>query len=82
MITPVAYYADPNVRARISEFLGGRELNDATCRYLACGEGPGFKFSDRRALADLPNLFANGTDIERSLLDSRSLIADLDIEYV
>ncbi|MGZ5503633.1 MAG: hypothetical protein ACXWGY_03135 [Chthoniobacterales bacterium] len=82
MMTPVEYYADPNVRTRISEFLGGRGLNDATCRYLACGEGPGFKFSDRRALADLPNLFANGTDIERSLLDSRSLIADLDIEYV
>lgn len=82
MITPQDYYAHSVVKKRILEFLGGTSIEDATAAYLACGEGAAFNFCEQHSVNDLEILFHGGTDIMRSLLDSRWLLADLDIEYV
>ena len=76
------YYTDPNVRARIVEFLGGSSVAGATCHYITTGDAADFQ--NRRPLpaSDLISLFDSGVDICRSLWDRVSLIVDLDIEYV
>ncbi len=81
-MTPPLYYENPDVQARITEFLGGISTEQATCKHLASSEGAALNLCEQHSLGDLPDLFASGTNIARSLLDERSLIADLDIEYV
>jgi hypothetical protein len=75
------YYREPQVRKRILDFLGGPRLSRTTAIYVsthpverrsACRRSPHGLW---RALEEEP-------DLERSLWDERSLIADLDLEYV
>lgn len=73
---------DPAVRARIVEFLGGDTLDEATCEFItADGCSPDVRF-DPRPVSELDACLRQQLDLGRSLWDRRSLIADLDIEYV
>jgi hypothetical protein len=76
------YYSNPQVRARMLEFLGGDSLSDATCHYLTAGDAREPRHRQPRPVAELPVLWENDWDISRSLWDRESLLVHLDIEYV
>ncbi|MFP4473663.1 MAG: hypothetical protein ACLFPX_07370 [Candidatus Omnitrophota bacterium] len=82
MTEPSEYYADHNIRQRMTEFLGGRSLETATAVYVApCY--PAFYYDrDQRNPVDMPEFWQAGLDTARSLWDHNSLIVHLDIEYV
>ena len=76
------YYRDPNVRARIREFLGAATDQEPACEFVAAGDenaSPPFAPYSPHALN---SLLDRGLEICRSLWDRDSLIADFDIEYV
>jgi hypothetical protein len=76
------YYATPEVRARIIEFLGGRRLADASCYYIGRAFDmikPGFNL---RRPQELDCFLRNQWDVARSLWDKKWLFADVDIEYL
>jgi hypothetical protein len=76
------YYRDHDVRARIHEFIGPSETEEASCEFLAATDEdapPPFKSYPSSALSSLLN---GGFEICRSLWDRNGLIADFDIEYV
>jgi hypothetical protein len=76
------YYRDPQVRARILEFVGSHDGNQTSCEFLAGTDedaAPPFKSYPSRAL---DALLDGGFEICRSLWDHDRLIADFDIEYV
>ncbi len=73
---------DPAVRARIVEFLGGDTLAEATCEFITADDcSPDVRFAPR-PVSELDACLRQQLDLGRSLWDRRSLIADLDIEYV
>ena len=75
-------YADPAVRSRLIEFLGGDTLDHATAIYVSQSDGCQF---DRRLLrppGELDHFLSNDLDIARSLADSASILLHLDVEYV
>jgi hypothetical protein len=77
-----SYYRNPNVRARIHEFLGATKDQEPACEFVAAGDEntpPPFPPYSPRALN---SLFDRGFEICRSLWDRDVLIADFDIEYV
>lgn len=77
-----SYYADPHIRARIVEFLGGSSLEDATCVFVTGNGQLRRVWFDPQPVAELWTCVGGGLEIARSLWDRQSLIAHLDIEYV
>lgn len=75
------FYDDPAVHQRLAEFLGGRSLSEPTAIYITGADGNHQRPHPVKAAADLPDFLERGEDIARSLLDSQSVIAHLDIEY-
>ncbi len=79
---PIDYYHRPSVLARMTEFLGGTHLSDATCHYIArCRDATDPEFT-RSPPGELPLFLSRGWDVGRSMWDATSLIVDLDVEYV
>ncbi|MEI9892549.1 MAG: hypothetical protein WDN28_01155 [Chthoniobacter sp.] len=74
-------YADPVVRQRMWEFLGGGSLAEATCEYVT-GDNPVSSSRQPRPTPDLSMCLDHNLDIGRALWDRDSLIAYLDVEYV
>ena len=73
-------YKDPGVRKRMYEFLGGSDLRNATALYITGTDG----YSDYHLQshpADLPEYLEGALEVDRSLWDRESLIADVDLEY-
>jgi hypothetical protein len=77
-----SYYGNPDVRARIIEFLGGDAQSSPTCCYLVAGDVRRVQLHDHYGVQALDSLFGAGVEICRSLWDETSLLADFDIEYV
>lgn len=76
------YYRSDAVRARMTEFLGGPTLDQATCYFLArCRDYDHLEFSARQP-TQLDFFLDKEWEVCRSLWDRRSLLAHLDIEYV
>lgn len=75
-------YADPAVRLRLVEFLGGETLEQATAAYVTQSDGCQFDRKYLRQPAGLARLLASELDIARSLADTESLLLHLDIEHV
>lgn len=74
------YYKDPGVRQRMYEFLGGGDLEHATALYVAGTDG----YADyhlQSPPADLAEYLDGALELDRSLWDRESLIADIDLEY-
>ena len=78
----VDYYRNPDVRARILEFLGGNGQHQPTCHYLTAGDETAAYLNHRWLDSALGNLLDHGFEIFRSLWDETSLLADFDVEYV
>lgn len=75
-------YANPAVRMRLIEFLGGDSLDHATAAYITQSDGCQF---DRRLLRppdQLDHFLSNELDIARSVADTASYMFHLDVEYV
>ena len=75
-------YADPAVRSRLIEFLGGDTLEHATAAYVTQSDGCQFDSNQLRPPVGLDELLASELDIARSFADSESLLLHLDVEYV
>lgn len=75
-----AFYRDADVRQRMREFLGGTNLHNATAVFIAGTDG----YSDyhlQSPPAELPEYLEGALEVDRSLWDRESLIADIDLEY-
>ena len=77
-----SFCADPHVRQRLVEFLGGESLADATALYLTHTDGCQYDRWELRPAADLDWYLETDMDIARSLADSESCLLHLDMEYV
>lgn len=75
-------YADPSVYRRFLEFLGGASEEDATAVYITHADGCRIESEGMKPVNYLQTLMAKGWDIDRSLLDRKSLLVHLDVEYV
>lgn len=75
-------YADPAVRSRLIEFLGGDTLEHATAAYVTQSDGCQYDRERLRPPIELEHFLSSELDIARSLADSASLLLHLDIEYV
>ncbi|RPI23727.1 MAG: hypothetical protein EHM61_19045 [Acidobacteria bacterium] len=76
------YYRNPDVVSRVTEFLGGFSVEEATCVYLSRSDHVLYSNLQLKTPTQLPYYLDQGVDLARSLWDRRSLIVDLDIEYV
>ena len=76
------YYSNPDVRARMLEFLGGTALENISCHYLTAGDIDSPHHRQPRPVTDLAILWESDWDISRSLWDRNSLLIHLDVEYV
>ena len=77
-----AYYRNEKVRNRIREFLGAGSLQEPTCCYLTTGDQDEPYLDRRWPHSALDSLLDHGFEINRSLWDDTSLLADFDVEYV
>lgn len=75
-------YADPAVRSRLIEFLGGDTLDHATAAYITQSDGCQFDLRQLRPPLELDHYLTSELDIARSLADSASVLLHLDVEYV
>lgn len=76
------FYAQPQVRRRVAEYLGAESKHPATCLYLAHPDSGWPRMQNIFRPDDVSRLLESERDLSRSLWDRESLIADLDIEYV
>ncbi len=76
------YYRNPDVRARIVEFLGGDVQRKPTCCYVAGGDLQKARLHQHYGVGAMESLFNAGSEICRSLWDETSLLVDFDVEYV
>lgn len=77
-----AFYALPAVRARLAEYLGGRDLETATAVYVTDPTPRLPQGSRRRRPQELPELLGEELEAARSLWDRRSLLVHVDLEHV
>lgn len=75
-------YANPIVRKRLIEFLGGDTLAHATAGYITQSDGCQFDPGLLHPPDDLDHFLSGDLDIARSLADTSSLLFHLDVEYV
>lgn len=76
------YYANPDVRARLVQFLGGSELKAMTAEFLTAGDEKSPVEFQPHCTTEIWQLLSEHCDVGRSLWDRESLIVDLDVEYV
>jgi hypothetical protein len=74
------YYHNWIVRERMSEFLGGVDPQKSTAVYIVGNDGFS-DFGQPLSPACLPECLGAGLEIDRSLWDQDSLIADIDLAY-
>ena len=77
-----AVYANPVVRKRLIEFLGGDTLGHATAVYITQSDGCQYDPRLLRLPEEVDHFLTRDLDIARSLADTSSLLFHLDIEYV
>lgn len=77
-----AFYANPAIRRRLAEYLGGDASGGATAVYVTRCDGCLFKRSELHPPEYLGKILDLGLDVARSLADRESLLFHLDIEYV
>ncbi|MGE5208257.1 MAG: hypothetical protein ACM3KL_02880 [Alphaproteobacteria bacterium] len=76
------HYRDPDVRARMHEFVGATAVAGASCEFLVANDENASPPFTTYLPQMLNSLLDGGFEICRSLWDRDALIADFDIEYV
>jgi hypothetical protein len=74
------YYRTGSIRARMGEFLGRTAGRGATAAYVVASDGYSDVAGPIRPSA-LARYLERGCDIERSLWDTKSLVADIDVDF-
>lgn len=77
-----AFYANPYVRERFADYLGGDDSGIATAAYLTQTDGCRYQRQNLRPVRELEWFLERDLDIARSLADSQSILLHLDVEYV
>lgn len=75
-------YNCPAIRRRLTEFLGGEDLQGATAAYLTHSDGVAFDSRELVPPAELERLLELDLDVARSLADAESFLLHLDVEHV
>jgi hypothetical protein len=75
-----AYYRNQTVHERMREFLGAVDPQKPTAVYIVGNDGFS-DFGEPSSPARLSEYLGDGLEIDRSLWDQDSLIADIDLEY-
>lgn len=76
------YYSDPDVKARMLEFLGGDRLERTSAVYVTACDRSATPDYGARSPQELWACLDAEREVMRSLWDRRSLLFDIDIEYV
>jgi hypothetical protein len=76
------FYANRHVRQRLTEFLGGGSLVNATAACITHTDGCRFDRRSLRPPVELERLLEMDSDVARSLADDKSYLLHLDMEYV
>lgn len=82
------YYRDPEVRARVLEFLGATAARPATAAFVVALDAPGrFPFTTwdvcrPRPVSDISAALERGADLSRSLWDAEQLLFFLDLDHL
>lgn len=84
--TPVSYYADADVQARLREYCGGTHDRPPTAVHVATLDTDGqpcptWERPCRVAGTQFLELLASGRDIARSLWDAEALLLFIDLDY-
>jgi hypothetical protein len=74
-------YAEPAVRQRVVEFLGGASLDSATAQFIA-GDDARASLRHPEPVSRLSDFFEARMEVSRSLWDRAALLVHLDVEYV
>ncbi|HEX3019086.1 MAG TPA: hypothetical protein VHP36_02240 [Chitinispirillaceae bacterium] len=78
----LSYYKNEHVRARMTEFLGGKTLDSASCMFLTQCDVDSEAGWNYKLPHELDYFLTQGIDVSRSLWDKKWLLAHLDVEYV
>ena len=81
------YYRDPDVRARVLEFLGATATTRPTAAFVVALDAPGrfpltWDVCRSHLVSDISAALARGTDLSRSLWDSAHLLFFLDLDHL
>jgi hypothetical protein len=76
------YYQNKYVRSRMMEFLGGQNSTKATAIFISQCDRCTYDDMTLYRPSDLTGLLNRELDVARSLWDDRSLLIDIDMEYV
>ncbi len=76
----VSFYRSASIRDRMAEFLGGPDPRISTVAYITASDGA-MDSAEPASVDRFPEYLACGSEIDRSLWDRDSLIADIDLEY-
>lgn len=84
--TPVSYYADDHVQARLREYCGGTHDRPPTAVHVATLDTDGQPCPTWERPCRVPgtqflNLLASGRDLARSLWDTDALLCFIDLDY-
>lgn len=75
-------YSCPAIRRRLTEFLGGEDLESATAAYVTRCDGVPFDARELVPPVELDCCLEHDLDVARSLADVESYLVHLDVEYV
>lgn len=76
------YYQQPDIRARMLEFMGGRSLDTVSAEFMTADSEDADVQYQPRPIHELWDCLNQGRDVGRSLWDRNAIIVDLDVEYV
>jgi len=76
------YYANPAIRKRLADFLGGEPPDHTTAVFFSPGTEWESGYRSPHPFTDWAEWLDLGAELNRSLWDTQSLVAHLDIEYV
>lgn len=75
-----SFYRSSPIRARMAEFIGGSDPRISSAAYVTASDGT-LDSAEPASVERFPRYLASSSEIDRSLWDRNSLIADIDLEY-
>ena len=76
------YYSDAGIQSRLIDFLGGLTLQEASAQFVAVESSNAYGWYNPKPVAALSELLQDRVEVARSLWDDKSLLIDVDLEYV
>jgi hypothetical protein len=73
---------DPHILTRMTEYLGGPPLEEATAVYISRCDRPTYFDFALKLPTELPTFLAEGADVARSLWDHAALLVHLEVDFI